>query len=171
LKRRLANVVAIGPSGPPAADGPAEAVARQRYQDEAREAHHDVVCAEIVVLDERVRAIDDRLAKLEPGRSLSEEDTEIGVEKRILHALRADLLADMAEGPAFADLDGKPVGPERMAYIMHRARECRSDYFDQAARAAAQGDHRAARQWRVEGLRARHVALEESRIRRVSRYE
>ena len=154
-QRQLAGIVTRGPTSfapPPPPESP--------WRETSIE-HQGAVEAEIAALDAHAAELDNRLAQLE-HHATSFERQELQAERHQLRLLRSDLLGDL----------GRPLEmtAEQQKYVKHRGAEIRERAWSEAARAAAAGDHRFARQRRIAALRARQIVEDEIGLRQLPAY-
>lgn len=164
---RLINGKAYGPSvlhpaGPEPT--PADRVADAKRLAEVKKQHRKTVAAEVKALDARVAEIDARL-KVTPDRVDTYEKREAVSERRQLVELRGELEAE-SDKPILRHQDGSEVSDRDRAIVKVRTRELRDGLWANAERDAAAGDHRQARQRRVDALRSRHLAEAEQKLRK-----
>jgi hypothetical protein len=130
------------------------------------------VADEIAAVDRRLAEID-RLLKARPAAGAwggaDYESQELASERHRLRDVRRDIEADQACPVAF-DRDGRPLDAHWRVVRRARARELRESYWAEAEAARAEGDHRRARQLRLDALRARQLAEVELRWRTVPHY-
>lgn len=161
LQRRLAGIVAVGPTDllnpRPAPDY--AALARDTVA--LRAWHAQRVVEEIENIDGRIREIDARFAASPPDIQTYEAN-EARAERRMLKELRAMI---EAEEPITAWPGGRPVDARERATVEQRAQGMLRDSWDAAERFAAAGEFREARCKRVDALRARLVTEYEMGLR------
>lgn len=163
LKRKLAGVVAIGPSAPPEPPQPptqADQIRGLRSKSAISRAHRQTVEREIKLIDERISLIDARFAASRSG-IVTDETIEATAERRQLREMRRDLENEI-ERPTLINRDGRELTAHDRAVVRARAKELTEILWINAERAAAEGDHRRARTLRRDALRSRQIAEMES---------
>lgn len=159
---QAAGIRAIGPTDlhpVPPKPVPADRIRRHRALTGRDKEHRATVAAELAAIDAHADWIREQLGEnTGPDAGLrSFQDQELAAELRQLGLLRVEIEADTAS-PAPAD--------DRMrAIVRARSKELAEQFWRGAGRAAAEGDHRHARQLRHDALRAQRVAERESGIR------
>lgn len=162
LRRIAAGIKTIGPSGPPEPRLPETSPGPDGF-DLACIAIRPVVEGEVTEIDRHIGAVEARLARI--GQDVrSFEAQELRSEQDALAALRAEVAADL-QRPITLDRDGRPITDQMRAFVRLRTKETRESLWRNAEKAAAEGDHRRARQLRHDALRARHLAEHEAGIR------
>lgn len=161
LQRRLAGVIAVGPTDLQNPRPATDYAALAKDAVAIKEWHARKVVEEIENIDARIHEIDARFAASRPDIQ-SYEANEARAERRMLKELRAMIEADE---PATAPPGGPPVDARTRATIEHRAQGMRRDFWEAAERFASAGEFREARRKRVDALRARLVAEYEMGLR------
>lgn len=157
IRRLLNNITAVGPSGPAAKTHTPPTLAQAVEQD-----RRDVE-DELKAIDRRVAQIDEALAT--PARpsmwgGQSFEMQELRSERQQLRDLRREIEADLV-APIAHDRAGRPLDVRDRMIRRQRAADLRESCWRQAEMYRAQGMHREARRWRLDALRARHLAESE----------
>lgn len=132
---------------------PPPTLAQLRVEDQK------AIDAELAAIDRRIAEIDRVAAGAAPG-SVSYELQEIASERVRLRDLREDIERDRSH-PISRDRDGNALDARLRMIRRQRAAELRESCWRQAERSRAEGDHREARRWRLDALRARHLAEHE----------
>ncbi len=161
LRRRLAGVVAVGPSGPPAPqpEPPSAELAAAALAE-----HNTTVRIELARIDRHARTIEARLGAL-ARHDDSHESSELRRELAQLRELRSMIAADL-DRPILADRDGRRVlTDEDRGHVEARAAEIRESHWRAAERHARAGEHREARRHRVDSLRSRQISEYEAGLR------
>jgi len=159
LRIKRLGIVAIGPTDLfPKRPAPtkADAVGAAKADNKVRRTHRQTVTREIEVIDERISLIDARFAASRPG-IVTDEALEATAERRQLKELRRDLESEI-DRPTLIDREGRQLTAHDRAMVRARARELAESFWVNAERAAAEGDHRRARNLRRDALRSRQIA-------------